>query len=96
MNGLNEGHNIEGVDCALVEQLNSNEINLIQRIGRVLRFEENKSGEVWILVAKDTQDEVWASSALKSFKPSKIKYHNLSDLQNQYVKKFREENGIKY
>lgn len=96
VNGLNEGHNIDQVDVALIEQANSNEINLIQRIGRILRHEEDKVGIVWLVVSADTQDEVWAKNALSNFSSSRINVYDLKDLQNHYVTKFKQENGIKY
>lgn len=73
---LNEGKNIEQLDQILVIQLNSKELDIIQRIGRSIRFREGHVARVVILVAKDTVDEKWYQSAFENFDKSRIKeYH---------------------
>lgn len=74
VNAMNEGHNIENLDVAVIVQVNSNERDLVQRIGRVVRFRKGHTARIFILVAQGTQDEKWAEKALKSFDPAKIHY----------------------
>lgn len=78
VNALNEGHNVPNVDVGVVVQLSSNERDLIQRIGRIIRYREGHKGVIYILVAAGTQDEKWAKKALESIDPSRIIYlsHN--------------------
>lgn len=70
---LNEGKNIEQLDQILVIQINSKELDIIQRIGRTIRFREGHLARVIILVAKGTVDEKWANSALENFDKKRIK-----------------------
>ncbi len=70
---LNEGINIPKIDAALIVQLNSKELDLVQRIGRVLRTDKSKPAKVYILVSIGTQDEVWANKATAYFDQTKIK-----------------------
>jgi superfamily II DNA or RNA helicase len=69
---LNEGMNIPNVDTAFIVQLNSKELDLVQRIGRVLRTDKDQIAKIYILVALDTQDEVWANKATAYFDQTKI------------------------
>lgn len=81
VNSVNEGHNIdEGVDVAVVVQLNSNEKDLIQRIGRIVRYKDGHIGNVIILVAMGTSDENWFKSAIDSFNPENITYTTLANI----------------
>lgn len=71
---LNEGQNIPGLDMILVVQLNSNELDIVQRIGRVVRWRPNHKAVVYILVATGTQDEAWLKKALQEFDKSTITF----------------------
>ncbi len=73
---LNEGKNINNLDQILVVQLNSKELNIIQRIGRVVRWREGHKARVIVLVARNTADEQWYREAFSSFSKHRIKeYH---------------------
>jgi superfamily II DNA or RNA helicase len=74
VNALNEGMNIPDLDQALIIQVSSNERDLVQRIGRVIRYRPGFKGRIFILVATGTVDETWAEKALASIDPSRIKY----------------------
>lgn len=78
---VNEGHNFPGLDSGLIVQLNSKEKDLVQRIGRLLRFRPGHEGHLYIVVAKGTQDEVWANNALINFDSSKIEYVEFKTLK---------------
>ena len=85
VNSLNEGHNIPDVDNALVIQLNSNDLHLIQRIGRIVRYRDGHLAQIYVLVAKNTVDEDWAKKAMKEFDHSNISVIDFSEfhLQNE-------------
>lgn len=77
---LNEGENIPDLDSCLIVQLTSKDKDLIQRIGRIVRFRKDHEAKIWILVVKDTQDEKWAKNALFEFNPDRIDYISFKDL----------------
>lgn len=74
VNAVNEGHNIDEMDQAVIVQLSSNERDLTQRVGRCLRYREGHKPMIYILVAQGTQDQSWASDALQNFDPKRIVY----------------------
>jgi superfamily II DNA or RNA helicase len=74
VNKVNEGENIPNLDKIVIVQLNSNDRDLIQRIGRVVRFREGHRATIYIIVCKDTQDEVWLKNAIRNIDPNKISY----------------------
>ena len=77
---LNEGHNIPMVDGAVIVQLNSNKRDLVQRIGRTIRFRPGHTAIIWIFVVLDTVDEDWFKKAIEAFDPSKISYTHYKNL----------------
>lgn len=77
---LNEGENIPNLDSALIVQLNAKSLDLIQRIGRIVRYRDGHIAKIWILSVVDTQDEKWVKKALEGFDPSVIKYHHIKNL----------------
>lgn len=82
---LNEGQNIPDLDNAIITQLNSNSLDAIQRIGRIVRYRENHLASIYIIVFKGTVDEKWLVSALLGFDKTKIEYVNYGDLKMQYT-----------
>ena len=85
VNALNEGHNIPKIDNGLVVQLNSKELNLVQRIGRIVRFREGHLAQIYIICALGTQDEKWVEKALAGFDQSNITYIRYKNLINKSV-----------
>jgi len=81
---LNEGHNIPiKVDNAIIVQLNSNDRNLIQRIGRILRYKKGHVAKVIIILCIDTVDENWyikATAGLDSSKITRIRFRKEEEL----------------
>lgn len=73
VDAVNEGHNIDDLDHLIIVQLNSNERDLIQRLGRI-RHVEGKEHCVYILVSQGTQDESWVRQATESIDPQHIDY----------------------
>jgi len=78
---INEGHNFIGLDSALILQINSKEKDLIQRIGRLIRFRFGHEANIYIVICKGTQDEVWLSSAIENLNPDKIKFVEFSNIK---------------
>ena len=50
-----------GIICGLT----SKSLTMIQRVGRLLRFQEDKIGKIVILYVQNTQEEKWLKSAVK-------------------------------
>ena len=71
---INEGVNLPDVDCVIIEQLNSQAREFIQRIGRGLRYREGHQTKIYIIVSKGTQDEQWMREAIEQIPQDKIKY----------------------
>lgn len=84
VDSVNEGHNIPDLDRALIVQLNSKSLKMIQRIGRVVRFREDHIARIIIVVAKGTMDEQWTKTALAEFDEDNITVYNLTDLKAKY------------
>lgn len=80
VNAINEGHNLPNIDDILVTQLNSQELNLIQRIGRAVRRKIGRirPAIIRILCAKGTQDEEWVETALEAFDETVVSYHDFA------------------
>lgn len=76
VNALNEGVNISNLDVGIITQLNSKELNLVQRIGRIIRKRPGHEAVIYILCCKGTQDEVWLQKSLKNFDAKNIEYLN--------------------
>ena len=84
VNKLNEGINLPTVDSAIITQLNSNELDLIQRIGRIIRFREGHVGVIWIIVAVNTVDYEWFRKASLNLNPDNITYIEFNELREKY------------
>jgi len=74
VDSINEGVNLPELDCIIINQLNSQARELIQRMGRGLRYRENHVAKIYIIVAKGTQDESWSIDAINNIPTEKIKY----------------------
>jgi superfamily II DNA or RNA helicase len=84
VNSLNEGHNIPNLDIGLVVQLNSKALNLIQRIGRIVRYREGHRAQIYILCAKGTQDEIWVEKAIEELDKDCIKYLDYAEIVENF------------
>ena len=76
---LNEGINIPNVDGSIMVQIRSSDIKLIQRIGRNIRFREGHEAHIYIIVCKNTQDEVWFNKASENLDESRIEYKSINE-----------------
>lgn len=69
---LNQGFDVPDANMGIVCGLTSKSLPMIQRVGRLIRFQEDKTGEVIILYIKDSQEEKWLLSAVKAL--SNVKF----------------------
>ena len=77
---LNEGINIPFLDAALIVQGSSKKRELIQRIGRCVRYRENALAEIYILSILNTQDQIWTENAITDFPSENIEYTNFKNI----------------
>jgi superfamily II DNA or RNA helicase len=104
---ISEGVTISGVNKCLVVQTRKKDRELIQRLGRILRFEGKEDGEIgqlYLLYLMGTWDENWANSSVKSFDPNKLfeyiipesKYKTSQDIiEDLYSAPKKKKNGRK-
>jgi superfamily II DNA or RNA helicase len=81
---INEGHNFPGIDSGIVGQLNSKEKDLIQRIGRLIRYRPGHEAQLYIVVAEGTQDEKWLEEATKNLDQTKIQRVRFDKFKSQF------------
>lgn len=84
VNSLNEGHNIPNLDNGLVVQLNSKALNLIQRIGRIVRYRDGHRAQIYIICAMGTQDEAWVAKAVAELGEENINHTTIEELKALY------------
>lgn len=77
---LNEGEDISLLDSALITKVTSNELNLIQQIGRIVRIRDDHKATIWILYSYGTQEETWLAKATSKLDNTKINKLNISQL----------------
>ncbi len=82
---VNEGHNFPGIDSGIIGQLNSKEKDLVQRIGRLIRFRPGHEAHLYIVVSEGTQDEKWLETATENLDQSKIEYVRFTNFKNRFV-----------
>jgi superfamily II DNA or RNA helicase len=71
---LSMGFTGVGLKHAVIHQIQSNEELQVQKILRTCNLEGDKKAQIYITVAKDTQDSVWCESALAQIPKHKIKW----------------------
>ena len=76
---LREGINLEKIDSSIIIQLDNQLLSFIQMLGRCIR---GLLPECYILVVRNTQDEVYLNTALAGF-------------DNKYLYKFDKQNFFK-
>lgn len=60
---LDEGADIKGLNLAIILSNTSSQTQKTQRLGRVIRFEEDKEAEVFTLIIKGTMEEHWFNTS---------------------------------
>lgn len=71
---LKQGANLVGLDNAILMSYYSTSLDLIQRIGRLR--DNGKIGNIFIIVTKGTQEEVWFSKMMEETQGFNIIYHS--------------------
>jgi len=82
---INEGHNFPGIDSGIIGQLNSKEKDLVQRIGRLIRFRPGHEAHLYIVISESTQDEKWLENATENLDQSKIEYIRIDNFKKRFV-----------
>lgn len=63
---LNQGLDIPDASIGIICGLTSKALSMIQRIGRLIRFQKDKVGDIYILYVENSQEEKWLKNAVKS------------------------------
>ena len=63
---LNQGFDVPNANMGIICGITSKSLSMIQRVGRLVRFQEGKVGEIIILYVKDSQEEKWLKNAVKN------------------------------
>ena len=63
---LNQGLDIPNANLGIMCGITSKSLSMIQRIGRLIRYKKDKTGQVYILYIKNTQEEKWLKNAVKN------------------------------
>ena len=65
---LNQGFDVPDAGIGVICGLTSKSLSMVQRVGRLIRFQEGKVGIIYILYVKDSQEEKWLNSSVKDLK----------------------------
>jgi superfamily II DNA or RNA helicase len=65
---LNQGFDVADATMAVICGLTSKGLTMIQRVGRIIRYQEGKRGKIICLYVKDSQEEKWLKSSVKTLK----------------------------
>ena len=63
---LNQGFDIPNANIGIICGLTSKALSMVQRIGRLIRFEKDKTGKIYIIYVKDSQEEKWLRKAVEN------------------------------
>ena len=63
---LNQGFDVPDANMGIICGITSKSLSMIQRVGRLIRFQEDKIGEIIILYVKDSQEEKWLKNAVRN------------------------------
>ena len=63
---LNQGLDIPDANMGIICGITSKSLPMIQRVGRLVRFQENKVGKIVILYVKNSQEEKWLKNSTKN------------------------------
>lgn len=85
---LRQGANLKELDNCILMSYYSSEGHAVQQFGR-LRMNGDKVGNVFILLTKDTQEEIWADKMLKNMTDFNMIYCN--SLQ-ECIEKYKQNN----
>ena len=63
---LNQGFDIPNANTGIICGITSKSLSMIQRIGRLIRYQEGKIGNVYILYVENSQEEKWLKNSVKT------------------------------
>ena len=63
---LNQGFDVPNANMGIICGITSKSLSMIQRVGRLVRFQEDKIGKIIILYVADSQEEKWLKNATKN------------------------------
>jgi superfamily II DNA or RNA helicase len=63
---LNQGFDVPDASVGIIAGLDSKALPMIQRVGRLLRLNKDKTGKIYILYVQDSQEEKWLKSAIRN------------------------------
>tara|TARA_R110000796_G_scaffold59672_1_gene137705 strand:- start:46372 stop:47541 length:1170 start_codon:yes stop_codon:yes gene_type:complete len=63
---LNQGFDVPDAGIGVICGLTSKSLSMVQRVGRLIRFQEGKVGKIYILYTKDSQEEKWLKNSIKN------------------------------
>jgi len=72
---LNQGFDVPDAGIGVICGLTSKSLSMVQRVGRLIRFQEDKIGKIYILYVKNSQEEKWLNSSVKNLK--NVTYHGI-------------------
>lgn len=92
---LNEGADLKGLNVAIILGLDSSETKSVQRRGRVIRYEEGKTAEIFNLVIDQTIECKWFANSHKNSSYITIDEEGLNDVlagkePKPYTKKLKD------
>lgn len=80
---FDQGVDIPAIDLGIITSATSKSLQAIQRVGRTLRYEEDKVAIIVDIFAEDTQDEFWLRKRYKDFPQNSIRrISNIEDIQH--------------
>ena len=62
---LNQGFDVADATMAVICGLTSKALTMIQRVGRIIRYQEDKIGKIYVLYVEGSQEEKWLKSSVR-------------------------------
>ena len=84
------GLDIPDLSYIIINALNSKSLAMIQRLGRVGRFEEGKTAYVVIPYIKGSQEEKWTENSLKAFE-NVVEVESINEIFDEVSKREKEK-----
>lgn len=93
-----EGIDIAGLNTGIIIGFDSSKLTSIQKIGRIIRAEENKKAELFVLVIKETVEDKWFESAFGNKDYEVIDEEQLNNVlqYKEYITMAKKESKFSY
>ena len=76
---LNEGMNVPDISMAIIASGTSKTKDMIQRIGRTVRWKEDKQAVIFRIYVEDSQEEKWVASSQEEYETKLFNYKEYED-----------------